>query len=180
MRKLLVLGAAALLFASLVPDDASAQKFGGRGGGGFSRGGGGFGAMRGVGGGFRGAAIGGGYRGAAFRGSGFRAAGVGWGGRGYVGRRVAWGGPGYVGRRVAWGGRGFVGRRVAWGGRGYWPYRRHVWRRGWGFPVVAGLGIAAATTYGYYDSCWRWNGWDWVNVCYQPYYGYGYGYAPYW
>ena len=65
MRKLLILGASALLFASLVVDDASAQRGGGFRGGGF-------------GGSFRGAAIGGGFRG--------------WGGPGFVGRRVGWGG----------------------------------------------------------------------------------------
>ena len=164
MRKLLILGASALLFASVVVDDASAQanaRGGGFSGGGFR--GGGFG-----GGGFRGGAIGGGFRGAAI--------GGGWRGAGWAGRPVGWGGAGWAGRRVAWGGPGYVGRRVAWGDPG-WGYRRAAWRRGggWGWPVAAGLGFAAASTYGYYDSCWRWNGWDWVNVCYQPsYYGYPY------
>jgi hypothetical protein len=42
------------------------------------------------------------------------------------------------------------------------------------------LAFAAASTYGYYDSCWRWNGFEWVNVCYGPY-AYGYSYGPgYW
>jgi hypothetical protein len=42
------------------------------------------------------------------------------------------------------------------------------------------LGIAAAaTTYGYYDSCTTWNGYAWVNVCYQPSY-YGYASPYYW
>jgi hypothetical protein len=96
-------------------------------------------------------------------------------------RRVAWGGAGWGARRVAWGG-GWGARRVAWGG--WRPGWRHAhWRRGWGwgFPIAAGLAFAAASTYAY-DSCLRWNGWQWVNVCYAPYYGgHGYGYAgQYW
>jgi hypothetical protein len=87
-------------------------------------------------------------------------------------------GVGWAGRPIGWGGAGWAGRRVAWGGRGYGPYRGYGYRRGWGWPLAAGLGIAAAaTTYGYSDSCTTWNGYAWVNVCYQPsYYGYGYGY----
>jgi len=139
MRKLLILGASALLFASLVVDDASAQRSGGFRGGGF---GGGFRGAA-IGGGFRGGVIGGGFR-SGVVGGGFRGAAIGGGFRG-------WGGPGFVGRRVGWGG----------------------WRGGWGWPVAAGIGFAA----GYYGSCYRWNGWDWVNVCYQPYY---YGYPDYW
>jgi hypothetical protein len=69
--------------------------------------------------------------------------------------------------------------RVGWAGRPYWRYRT-AWRRYpyWGAAAI-GAGILASSyyPYGYYDSCWRWNGWDWVNVCYGPaYYG---GYAPY-
>jgi hypothetical protein len=140
MRKFLMLGASAVLFASLVVDEASAQRgHGVRGGPAF-----------------RGAAISPGFRGA----------------------RV---GPAYVGR-AGWGGPGYVGRRVAWGG--YGPYRRYgygPYRYGWGWPVAAGLTIAAA---GYYGSCLRWNGWDWVNVCYEPNYAYypyepDYGYSQY-
>src|SRR5947207_8980108 len=83
MRKLLIVGASALLFASLVVDDASAQRGGGFRGGGF-------------GGGFRGGVIGGGFR-SGVVGGGFRGAAIGGGLRG-------WGGPGFVGRRVGWGG----------------------------------------------------------------------------
>jgi hypothetical protein len=151
MKKLLLMGASALLFASLVAGDASAQRADGvkvdevsaqRGfrGGGF--------------GGFRGAGFGG------FRGAGFA-------GRGFVGRPIGFGGRGFVGR-------GFVGPGWGWG-RG-WGWRRG-W--GWGWPVAAGVGLGLAA--GYYGSCWRWNGWTWVNVCYGPYvvgYG-GYGGYPY-
>jgi hypothetical protein len=48
------------------------------------------------------------------------------------------------------------------------------WRRGWGWggplaPATVGFGL------GYYgSSCWAWDGYQWVNVCYSPYYGYGY------
>ncbi len=72
MKRLLLLGASALLFASPVADSASAQRGLGDGfraggfgafGGGFR--GGGFGGGGFGGGGFRGAALGGGFRGAA-------------------------------------------------------------------------------------------------------------------
>src|SRR5215218_10197501 len=82
MKKLVLLGASALLFGSLVVDEASAQR--GFGGGGF-RGGGGFG-----GGGFRGGFGGGGFRGG-FGGPRF----VYGGGRGFYGggfRRGFYGG----------------------------------------------------------------------------------------
>jgi hypothetical protein len=127
MRRLFVLGASALLFASLVPDDASAQRGRGIGMGGVRVGAIGRPAIGGIG-------------------------------------RVGIGGPG------RWAGAGWVGRRVAWGG--WRPGLRRAW---WGFPVAAGLGFAAASTYAY-DSCLAWDGWQWVNVCYQPSYGY-YGYG---
>ena len=84
MKKFFVLGASALLFASLALDEAAAQR-GGRGGGAwrwavvavaFAAGGMGMG-----GGGFRGAAIGGG--------GGFRGGGIGMGG-GRISRRGDW------------------------------------------------------------------------------------------
>jgi hypothetical protein len=103
---------------------------------------GGFGGFHGaaIGGGFRGAPIGGGFRGAMI-GGGFRtaAAGAGW--------------------RPGW------GVRTGWG-----------WRRGWGWPIAAGLAIGGLGYYGYPDfgysnsnQCLAWNGWRWVNICYQPY-----------
>src|SRR5215213_3052792 len=91
MKKILLLGASALLFASVVVDEASAQR--GFGGGGF-RGGGGFG-----GGGFRGGFGGGGFRGG-FGGGGFRG---------------GFGGP----RFVYGGGRGFYGGGFRRGFYGY-------------------------------------------------------------
>jgi hypothetical protein len=116
-----------------------------------------------AGGGFRSAAIGSGFRGAGFRaaaiGPGFRSAGFSRGGFGFRGPVVG------RGVRVA----GFRG--------GGWGWRRG-W--GWGFPFA---GLALAATAGYYGSCWRWDGFEWVNVCYQPYYGYApysVGYSTYW
>jgi len=164
MRKVLLLGASALLFASVVIDEASAQ----RGMGGGFRGGG-------FGGGFRGGGFGGGFRAGnisgfrgGFAGGGFRAANIGgWRGAGWAGRPIGWGGAGWAGRRVAWGG--------GWGWNRGWGWRRG-W--GWGWPVAAGVGLGVGlATAGYYSSCWRWDGWTWVNVCYAPaYYGDGYPY----
>ena len=71
-----------------------------------------------------------------------------------------------VGRSAMVGRPGFVGRPFV--RRGFVGHRRFAW--GWGVPV--GIGLAAG--YGY--SCLRWNGWAWVNVCYDPYYYGGYGY----
>ena len=158
MKKLLVLTAAAGLLALASIEEASARSRGGGFAGGF-RG-------AGVGGGFRSVGIGGGYRGAAFRTAAI-------GGYGYRGARLG-AGPRYVGMPggARYLGRYGVGRRVAWAGRGYYPYRYGYRRYGWGLPVAAGLGLAAASAY-YYDSCWRYDGWQWVNVCYGPY-GYGY------
>jgi hypothetical protein len=59
--------------------------------------------------------------------------------------------------------------RTAWNGnRGYWDRDRRHFRRG------AFFGFAAAYPwwdYGYSDSCWAWNGVEWVYTCYPyPYY----------
>ena len=151
MRKYLLLSAAVALFAFVVVDEASAQ----RGGGGF---------RGGMGGGFRGGMVGGGFRGGMV-GGGFRGAAFGPGRVGFVGR------PGFVGG-ARWAGRpGWGGRYAAWGG---YPYRYgYGWRRGWGWPVAAGLGFGLLASSAYYDSCWRYDGWRWVNVCNGPY-GYRY------
>jgi hypothetical protein len=73
---------------------------------------------------------------------------------------------GYRGARIGYvGGARYVGRRVG----GYYPYRYGYRRYA---PYAVGLGVAAATAYSY-DNCYRYNGWQWVNVCYGPY-GYRY------
>ena len=129
MRKLLILGASALAFAALAPDDASAQRGGGfRGGGGFGGGGafrgGGFGGGRMAigGGGFRGGGIG-------IRGGGFRGGFVGgpgrWAGGGWGGGR--WAGGGWRGNRWArWLARRLAARWMGLGlpGRGRARHRR--------------------------------------------------------
>jgi hypothetical protein len=151
MKRLFLVGAAALMLVSLLPDVAFAQ----RGVRGVAVGGGGARAA-GIG---RGVAIGG-YRGAV---------GI---GRGYGIRTAAIGSGAYAIRGGAWRpGLGVVGRpglRVAgW----------HGWRRGWGFPIAAGIVAAGALGYyGYpsydyssYDGCVGWDGYQWVNTCYyQP------------
>jgi hypothetical protein len=135
------------------------------GGGGFrgaAIGGGGFRGAAIGGGGFRGAAIGGGgFRGAAIGGGGFR--GIGIPGGGYAIRRAAIG-SGYGIRGGAW----RPGLRPGW--RPGWGWAGRPWRPGWGwgFPVAAGLVGAGAWGYGY-DQCLAWDGWRWINVCYQPY-----------
>jgi hypothetical protein len=83
MKRLMLVGAAALVLASFIPDDASAQR--GRGGGGVKIGGGG--------GGVGAAAIRGGYRGVGIGGGGYaiRSAGI---ARGGIWRgRQGWGIP---------------------------------------------------------------------------------------
>ena len=106
--------------------------------------GGGFGGFRGGAIGFRGGAVG--FRGGAV---GFRAAGLARPGIGVgIGRGVAWRGGGWGWRR-GWG----------WGG-------------GWGWPVAAGIAAGVATA-AWGSSCYAWNGFAWVNVCYAPYPYYG-------
>jgi hypothetical protein len=168
MKKLFLVGAAALVLTAFLPDVASAQRGGGmRGGVGGFRGAAIGGGFRGgaIGGGFRGGAIGGGFRGGAiggFRGgtigSGFRGAAIGSGFRGGIGgiRGPAIG----SGVRVA----GFRGGwRPGWG-----------WRRGgWGWPLAAGLAIGGLGYYSYpyyssyySDPCIAWDGYNWVDICY--------------
>lgn len=129
MKRLLMVGAAALAMSSLLVAEASAQR-GFRGGGVFV----------------------GGARPMAVRG--------GWVGGPRVGiGRGAWVGPG-------WGG--------GWGRPG-WGWGRPGW--GWGAPVAAGIIAGAAWGGGWGggwggDPCLRWNGWQWVNVCWaRPAYG---------
>jgi hypothetical protein len=161
-KTLLAIGALAAS-ALLIPGDAEAQRFGGRGGG--------FGGARMGGGGF-----GGGFGGGAFRGGGF-----GGGQRIFIprggmgGSRVAVGGfrggafaaPGNGFRMAAIGRPGF-GVRAPYYGRvagAYRPYYRGYYGRGYpyyrnyypyyGGALAAGLALGALS---------------------YPYYGYGYGY----
>ena len=145
MRRLVLLGAVALIVAALAPTDASAQR--GRGiavGGGVVRG---AAIGRGVGIG-RGVAIG---------------RGVGIGGGGYAIRSAAIGprygirgGVGWVGRPGlrwrAWG-LPIVAAGIAAASYGY----------GYGYGYDSGYGYSAG-----YDGCVAWDGYQWVSVCYQP------------
>ena len=138
MNKLLLMGAAFLMIITLLPDEAFAQRGGGRGGGGFgggfSRGGGGY-----RGGFYRGALVGAGYRGGLYR-----TAAIG----GYRGGFYR-GGLGY--RYGAW--------RPGWGWRARWPVVAGI--------GLATLGYYGYPYYsGYYDQCTVWDGYAWVNTCY--------------
>ena len=148
MKRFLVSAAVTLLLASAWSDGASAQRHGF--GGGARLGGGGF-----HGGGMR---IGGG----AFRGGAWGLAGrPGWGAVG----RAGWGIGGGPGWRPGWG----VAGRPGWGRPG-WAHAGWGRRWGWGFPLAVGVGLGY---YGYassyYSDCLSWDGYRWVNVCYQPY-----------
>jgi hypothetical protein len=152
MKRMIVLGAAALTLAFLIADEASAQRRG--------FGGGGFGGMGG-----RGMAVGGmGGRGMAVGGRGIGVAGVGFRGAGYGIRTAGVGGVGY-------------GIRTAGVGRGGGLWRPGVrfggWRGGWGYPLAAGIGLGYYGGYSGYKDCLAWDGYGWVNVCYSTYpYGY--------
>jgi hypothetical protein len=172
MKKLLALAAAAALMGFMAIDAAQAQRHGG----GFRGGGVSMGGFRGGGGAFRGGTVGmrtgsiGGYRG------GYAGRGVYVGRGGAVGRVGVVGPGGYVGRGVAVRGAPYAGRRIA-GYPGYrhpgrYGHRYPYYRRGYAWPLVTGFGVVAATSF--YDSCWRYDGWQWVNVCYGPYGPYGY------
>jgi hypothetical protein len=148
MKKILLIGAATLLLASLLPGDASAQR-GGRGGG------------MGMGGGFRGGAIGGGGFRGGIGGGGFRGAAIG----GFRGGAIGRGGLGFRGPVIGSGVRVGGFRGAGWGGRRGWG--------GWGWPVAAGLGLGFGLGYPYYsdyygysDPCAAWTGYNWINVCY--------------
>jgi len=145
MKRLMLVGAAALVLVSLMPDDASAQR--GRGGGGGMRVGGG-------GGGVRAAAIGGGYRGAGIAGGGYaiRSAGI----AGGVG----------IGRG------GYAIRSAGIVRGGVWPGRRGGFPVAAGLAAAGALGYYgyssdAYSAYGYSsgDGCLAWDGYNWVSVC---------------
>jgi hypothetical protein len=79
------------------------------------------------------------------------------------------------GFRSGFRGIGVGGIRPGWGvGRPGWGYAG--WRRGWGWPIAAGIAAAGyyGGYYGGYDDCFAWNGYRWVNVCYSGYYPYSY------
>jgi hypothetical protein len=131
------------------------------------RGGGGFGG----GGGFHGGFGGGGFHGG-FGGGGFRGGMV-------TGRSVfVPGGNRFAGAPFA-SRHAFVNRRFFDEGRrdriedrfeDRFRHRRFFVNR---FNNFAFIGVPFA--YDYADGCWRWDGWQWINICYD-YGGYNYGY----
>ena len=170
MKKLLLVGAAALVLTAFLPDVASAQRSGGM------RGGGGFGGFHGgmMGGGFRGGMGGGGFRGAMV-GGGFRGGmGGGFSGRMGGGFRSAMVGGGFRGAGLR---SGFVGSRSFAFRPGFAPrfarFNRFGHRR-FAFaavPFAVGVGL-------YGGSCWTWQptpwGWQRVWACDYDYGYYGY------
>jgi hypothetical protein len=177
MKQLFLVGAAALILVSLLPDVAAAQ----RGRGGIGIGGGGFrGAAIGGGGGLRGIG-GGGYRGVGI--GGLRTAAIGGGGvgRASMGRGWGrgWGGAGWR-RGRGWGFPIAAGLAAAgaWGYYGYGSSYDDYASDYDGYASYGGYGpyggYASYGGYGSYDGygssgrCVAWNGNRWVNVCYSP------------
>ena len=168
MRKIMIalFAGTVIGFVPMFAEQAEAQRFGGRGGGGgigrVGIGGGGIGRV-GIGGGFGRVGIGrAGWGGA-------RVAGVGWGGRGWgwagrpgLARAAWWGGRPGLARAAWWGGRPGWRRAAWWGGYPGWRFRRAAW---WGAPLAFG----AFAAYG--GSCLRWDPYygGYVNVCYASY-----------
>ena len=150
--------AAALAFGMLAGSAAVAAPHGGMGGGGgghMSMGGGGHMAIGG--GGFGGAGIRGGGMGPAFR------AGP---SVGVMPQRFS-GTVGMAPQRFSAPAR-IRTAQASNGNRGYWDRDRRHFRRGAFFGFAAGYPY---WDYGYSDSCWAWNGVEWVYTCYPyPYY----------
>jgi hypothetical protein len=153
MKRLMLVGAAALVLASFIPDDASAQR--GRGGGGVKIGGGG--------GGVGAAAIRGGYRGVGIGGGGYaiRSAGIAPG--------LGIGRGGYAIRSAG------IARGGIWRGRQGWGIPLVA-----GLAAAGAYGYYGEPSYGYSsygyssdDGCMAWNGYDWVSVCRAYDYNYG-------
>ena len=97
-----------------------------------------------------------------FGGGGFHGGGGGFRGGGFAAGGMRGGGFAGGGFRAAG-----IAARPGWG-----------YRRGWGWPIGAGIIAAGALGYGYpyyagYDGCVVWDGYQYVNVCYQSY-GYSY------
>src|SRR5882672_7830699 len=140
MKRFLVSAAVTLLLASAWSDGASAQRHG-FGGGARLAGRPGWGAVGRPGWGIAG--------------------GPGWG----IAGRPGWG----IGGRPGWGQGWGVAGRPGWGRPG-WAHAGWGRRWGWGFPLAVGVGLGY---YGYassdYSDCLSWDGYRWVNVCYQPY-----------
>jgi hypothetical protein len=56
-----------------------------------------------------------------------------------------------------------------------WDHRHHHHRHHGFFPFAVGVGFGLGLGYDYgYDSCWVWDGWEWVYACGYPYGPYGY------
>jgi hypothetical protein len=141
----------------------------------------------------------------AFRGGGFGGGHIGGFGGGHFGGFGGGHFGGFAGRSMAMGGsnRGmFTGRSVAMNrglgfNRGFDPrfarfdhfhhfhhfHDRFFRNRFLFFDDFGFFGVPFAydyAAYGYGNGCWRWDGWQWINICYNyggyNYGGYNYGY----
>jgi len=167
--KLLGCLAASAMAAAIVATPAIAFRGSGGFGGGHMMGGGGH-MLGGMGGGHPMMSMGGGFHGR-FGGGGFR-------GGMATGRSVfVPGGNRFVGAPFA-GRNAFVNRRFFDEDRrdrfeDRFRHRRFFVNR---FDNFAFFGVPFAYGYAAYgNGCWRWDGWQWINICYE-YDGYNYGY----
>ena len=190
MKRFGVLLASAALGAAVAASDP-ALAFGGGHGGGFGGGhmGGGFG------GGHMGGGFGGGFHGGGFGGGGFGGRSMAMGGfnRGFgFNRSFAGTNRGmFAGRSVAMGGfhrglgfnrgsgfnHGFNSRFARSDHFNHFHHFRNRNRFAF-FPGFVGGGWDWGYPYDYAaygNGCWRWDGWQWINVC-NDYGGYNYGY----
>jgi hypothetical protein len=187
MNASVLLASAAL--GAAVAASGPALAFGGGHGGGFGGGhmGGGFG------GGHMGGGFGGGFHGGGFGGGGFGGRSMAMGGfnRGFgFNRSFAGVNHGmFAGRSVAMGGfdRGLGFNRGSGFNHGFnsrfarsdhFNHFHHFRNRFAFFPGFVGGGWDWGYPYDYAaygNGCWRWDGWQWINACYD-YGGYNYGY----
>ncbi len=197
MRRFGVLLASAALGAALAASGPAWAQMSVGGGG---HGGGSFGGGH-MGGGFGGGGFGGGHMGGGFGGGGFggRSMAIGGFNRGFAGQSVAMGGFNRGFNRGMFTGRSVAMNRGLGFNRGFDPrfarfdhfhhfdhfdhfhhFHDRFFRNRFvffnGFDNFAFSGVPFSYDYAAYgNGCWRWDGWQWINICYD-YGGYNSGY----